>query len=133
MQTKGKDLAIDLGQDRPGQLAKATEAIAKANINIDGYCDTPEGVLHVTTKDPAATRRAVEAAGFKVKGERDVVIADAEDRPGTIAKVFRQIADAEVNIDLSYSLASSRVVIGSKDFAKLAQALNVKEPTAARM
>jgi hypothetical protein len=132
MQTTGKDLAIDLGQDRPGQLAKATEAIAKANINIDGYCDTPDGVLHVTTKDPAATRRAVEAAGFKVKGERDVVIADAQDRPGTIAKVFRQIADAEVNIDLSYSLASSRVVIGSKDFAKLTQALHVMEPTASR-
>jgi hypothetical protein len=132
MQTTGKDLAIDLGQNKPGQLAKATEAIAKANINIDGYADTAEGILHVTTSDPAATRRAVEGAGFKVKEERDVVIADAEDRPGTVAKLFRQIADAEVNIDFSYSLASSRVVIGSKDFAKLTQALHVMEPTAVR-
>jgi hypothetical protein len=118
MQTSGKDLAIDLGQDRPGQL--------------DGYCDTADGLLHVTTSDPSGTRRAVEGAGFKVKQERDVVIADAQDKPGTVAKIFRQIADAEVNVDLSYSLASSRVVIGSKDFAKLTQALHVMEPTAAR-
>jgi hypothetical protein len=132
MQTTGKDLAIDLAQNKPGQLAKATEAIAKANINIDGYCDAADGILHVTTSDPAATRRAVEGAGFKVKEERDVVIADAADRPGTVAKIFRQIADAEVNVDFSYSLASNRVAIGSKDFAKLTQALHVMEPTAAR-
>jgi hypothetical protein len=133
MQTTGKDLAIDLGQDRPGTIAKALEAIAKANINIDGYSATGDGNLHVLTADPAATRRAIEGAGFKVREERDVVVADVEDRPGTAAKVFRQIADAEVNVDLTYSLASSRLVVGSKDFAKLKEALRVETPTAARM
>lgn len=132
MQNVGKDLAIDLGPDRPGQLAKVTEAIAKANINIDGYSDV-DGVLHVVTRDPAATRKAVEGAGFKVREERDVVIADAEDRPGTVARIFRQIADAGVNVDLSYSLASARVVVGSKDSAKLKKALGVETPAAARM
>jgi hypothetical protein len=130
MQTIGKDLAIDLGQDRPGMLAKAFDAIAKATLNIDGYCATGEGTLHILTKDPAATRRAVEGAGFKVREERDVVIADAEDRPGTAARIFSQIADAEVNIDLTYSLASSRLVVGSKDFAKLREALRVEMPAA---
>ena len=133
MQTTSKDLAIDLGQDRPGQLAKATEAIAKANINIDGYCDSGDGILHVVTSDPAAARRAVEGAGFKVRAERDVVVADAEDRPGTAARIFRQIADAGVNVDISYSLASGRVVVGSKDFAKLKEALHAERPAAARM
>ncbi len=132
MQTIGKDLAIELGQDRPGMLAKAAEAIAKANVNIEGYSEA-QGLLHVLTKDPAATRRAVEAAGFKVREERDVVIADAEDRPGTAARIFRQIADAEVNIDFTYSLASTRLVVGSKDFAKLKEALHAEMPTTARM
>jgi len=132
MQTIAKDLAIDLGQDRPGTIAKAFEAIAKANINIDGYCETGDGVLHVVTKDPAATRRAVEGAGFKVRDERDVVVADAADRPGTAAQIFRQIADAEVNVDLTYSLASTRLVVSSKDFAKLKEALHAEMPTAAR-
>jgi hypothetical protein len=132
MQTIGKDLAIELGADKPGMLAKAAEAIAKANVNIEGYSEA-QGLLHVLTKDPAATRRAVEVAGFKVRDERDVVIADAEDRPGTAARIFRQIADAEVNIDFTYSLASSRIVVGSKDFAKLKEALHAEMPTTARM
>ena len=133
METTAKDLAIDLGQDRPGAIAKATEAIAKANVNIDGYCFAGQGILHVVTRDPAATRRAVESAGFKVKEERDVVLADAEDRPGAAAKIFRQIGDAEVNVDLSYSLASSKVAIGSKDFAKLKEVLRAEAPTGARI
>jgi hypothetical protein len=132
MQTTAKDLAIDLGQDRPGMIAKAFEAIAKANINIDGYCESGNGILHILTKDPATTRRTVEGAGFKVKEERDVVIADAADRPGTAAQIFRQIADAEVNVDLTYSLASARIVVGSKEFAKLKEALHAEMPTTSR-
>ena len=132
MQTIAKDQAINLGEDRPGMLAKATEAIAKAGINIDGYCDAGDGILHLITTDASATRRAVEGAGFKVRDERDVVVVDAADRPGIVAKIFRQIADAGVNIDVTYSLASSRVAIGSKDLAKLKQALNVQSPATTR-
>ena len=60
------------------------------------------------------------------------LVVDAADRPGTIAKIFRQIADAGVNIDVTYSLVSSRVAIGSKDIAKLKQALNVQSPATTR-
>ena len=132
MQTTGKDICIDLGQDRPGMIAKAFDAIAKAKINVDGYSED-EGTLHVFTTNPAAARKAIEGAGFKVKDERDVVVADAEDRPGTAARLFHQIADAEVNVEFSYSLASSRIVVGSKDFAKLKEALRAETPTGARM
>jgi len=132
MQTIGKDICIDLGQDRPGMIAKAFDAIAKANINVDGYSEDG-GTLHVFTKGSAATRKAVEGAGFKVKDERDVVVVDAADRPGTAARLFGQIADAEVNVEFSYSLASARIVVGSKDFAKLKDALHAETPTGARM
>ncbi|TMG38958.1 MAG: hypothetical protein E6H88_03340 [Chloroflexi bacterium] len=132
MQTIGKDLAIDLGQDRPGMLAKATEAIAKAGINIDGFCETGQGILHIFTSDPVEARRAVESAGFKVREEHDVVVVDVEDRPGTAARLFRQVAGAEVNVDFAYSLASSRIAVGSKDFAKLKEALRVEAPATAR-
>ena len=132
MQTTGKDICIDLGQDRPGTIAKAFDAIAKANINVDGYSEDG-GTLHVFTTDSAATRKAVEGAGFKVKDERDVVVVDATDRPGTAARLFRQIADAEVNVEFSYSLASARIVVGSKDFAKLKETLRAETPTGARM
>jgi predicted amino acid-binding ACT domain protein len=49
MQTTAKDLAIDLGKDQAGMIAKAFEAIAKAKVNIDGFCETGQGVVHVLT------------------------------------------------------------------------------------
>ena len=87
-QTKEFVLTLD---DRPGTLAKATDAIAKAGINIEGYCAVPskdgKGIFRVVTSDPATTRKALETAGFKVQEERDVAIIDAEDRPGFLAQI----------------------------------------------
>ena len=131
MQT-AKDLAIDLGADRPGALVKAAEAMGKNGINIDGFCVAADGVLHMVARDPMAARRAVEGAGFKVHAQREVIIADVEDRPGTLAAVLRPAADAEVSVDLVYSLGSNRIAIGGKDFAKLSEALHVKSPAATR-
>ena len=34
-----KDLSVDLGEDRPGMLAKAAEALAAAKINIEGFSE----------------------------------------------------------------------------------------------
>ena len=49
-QTKEFVLTLD---DRPGTLAKATDAIAKAGINIEGYCAVPskdgKGIFRVVT------------------------------------------------------------------------------------
>src|SRR6266446_356454 len=78
-QTKEFSVTLD---DRPGTLAKATDAIAKAGINIDGYCAVPsgnqgKGTFRVGTKDPAGTRKAREAAGCKGQDERDAAAKDA--------------------------------------------------------
>ena len=133
MATVTKEITIT-AEDRPGTAAKAAEALAKAGINIEGHCATTsagQGTLHIIASDPAGARRALEGAGFKIQGERDVVIVETENRPGTLAKALRQIADAGVNLDISYSLVANRVVVGSKDFAKLKEAVGA-EPAAAR-
>jgi hypothetical protein len=122
-------------EDRPGIAAKAAEAIAKAGINIEGHCATTsggQGVMHIITSDPPGARRALEGAGFTVKDEREVVIVETENRPGTLAKALRQIADAGVNLDITYSLVANRVVVGSKDISKLRDALKAEAPTGAR-
>ena len=46
MHNLAKELTVSLQEDRPGTLASATKAIAKAGINIDGYAEI-EGSLHV--------------------------------------------------------------------------------------
>jgi hypothetical protein len=126
-----KDLTIVL-ENRPGTLAKASEALAKAGINIEGAAGFPcggEGIFHVLTRDVTATRKAAESAGFKVKDERDVVVIDGvPDRPGEAAKIFRKIADAEVNVDLFYVATNTRIVIGASNIAKVRETL--RETTA---
>jgi hypothetical protein len=120
-----KDLTVVL-DDRPGTLATLTEALGKAGINIDGLCGFPsegKGVIHILVQDAAAARRAAEAAGFTVRGEREVLVLDAQDRPGEVGQIARRIANAGVNIDLIYVATKTRVVIGASDLPKAKAAL----------
>jgi hypothetical protein len=129
MPTLAKDLAIQLQEDKPGTLAKAFEAVAKTSINIEGYAEN-EGKLHVLTQDPAGARRAFESAGLTVVREEDVVVANVIDRPGVAANIFRQIADAKVNVTFSYVATNNRLVIGATNLAKV-QEITARQSAAA--
>ncbi len=131
MHNLAKDLTVTLQADRPGTLAKATEAIAKAGINIDGYAEV-EGILHVLTKDATPTWQALEAAGFQVRGEQQVLVIDVENRPGVVADIFRSIADAGVNVNFTYVAANNRIVVGANNLPKVVELLAKESPTAAR-
>jgi hypothetical protein len=115
-----KDLTVIL-EDRPGTLADMGEALGKAGINIDGLCGVPyegKGIIHILVEDAAAARRALEEIGLEVRGERQVLILELEDRPGMFGDVTRRIANAGVNIDLVYAATNTRVVIGADDLDK---------------
>jgi len=133
-QTKEFALTLD---DRPGTLAKATDAIAKAGVNIEGYCAVPsgkdgKGTFRVVTSDPATTRKALETAGFKVQEERDVAIIEGEDRPGFLAQTLRRLAENELNVGPTYSLTQNRIAITADNFAKLRESLQEVASTARR-
>lgn len=114
--TTMKDLEVSLKQDRPGELAKAAQAIANANVNIEGYCEVG-GELHVVTSDPPSARKALENVGFSVR-ESDVVVFEAEDKPGFLAKVLKRIGDEEINLTVTYTLTNTRIAIGSNQTAR---------------
>ena len=99
--------------DRPGTLAKATETISKAGINIEG-CAEVEGIYHVLTQEATAARRALEAARFKVR-EQQVYVTPVKDRPGVAADLFRRIANAKINVRFTYVATNNRLVIGTTD------------------
>lgn len=112
-----KDLTVIL-EDRPGTLADMGEALGKAGINIDGFCGFPsegKGVIHILVEDVAAARRELQRAGLEVRGERQVLVLQIEDRPGVLGDVTRRIAKAGVNIDLIYLATNTRLVIGADD------------------
>jgi hypothetical protein len=71
-----------------------------------------------------ATRAALSEAGIEVAGERDVLVVDVEDRPGTMGEVARRIGDAGANVELVYTtFGAVRLVLGVDDFEKARAAL----------
>ena len=116
------DLAVTLPEDRPGMLSRAVTAVSAAGINLEGHAEM-EGVVHVLTTDVERTREALEAAGFRVVKEQQVVLVAVEDRPGSAAGVFRRIADAKVNIRFSYLATGNRLVVAADKMQELIAAL----------
>src|SRR5438445_13007892 len=96
------DFAVTLSKDRPGELAKAVDAIAKAGINIEGYSEA-DGIFHCVTSDPPKARQELEKAGYALR-ETKVATFEADDRPGFLADVLTQVAREEINLTVTYGL-----------------------------
>ena len=115
-----KDLTVIL-ENRPGTLADLGEALGGAGINLDAMCGFPcegKGVIHILVEDAGGARSALEAAGLAVESERDVLLFDAEDRPGMLGETMRKLANAGVNVDLLYKATQTMLVIGADDLEK---------------
>jgi len=129
-----KDLSVSL-PDKPGTLFKATDAIAKRGINIEGYCVVPsgkEGTLHVMTADPAGTKKALEDAGFTVREELDAFAVKIPDRPGALASILRPIADAEQNVGVTYSLSDGRIAFAGREINQIRSLVQEAQATLSR-
>jgi hypothetical protein len=120
---------ITVLEDRPGSLARATDAVGAERLNIEGgfsiHCGG-ESVWHAlfrSEQEAGAAKRALEKAGFSVREQRTVVVAVPEDKPGAAAKVYGAIAKAGVNLEFTCMASNTRMVIGTKDPRKVLQAL----------
>jgi len=118
--------------NKPGELARITEAIAQKGIDITSFsgatCGDSGGVA-LLTNDEAGTRSAIQTAGFKAR-EIEVVPASLENRPGTLAEAARRLASAGVNIEAALPTGMSgnnvTVAFATSDPAKARQALGEK-------
>jgi len=120
-----KDLTVIL-QDRPGILADLGEILGKAAINIEGMCAFQcqgKGITHLLVEDSTGTRHALEAKGIEVTAEREVLVKEIEDRPGTLGEVARKLANAGVNIEVIYLTSKTRLVIGVDNLEKARSAI----------
>lgn len=119
------DLVIDV-ENEPGALAKIAAAISDAGVNISAAtCVGPaeRAELHILVPHAEAAKHALGITGVLATSEREVVVVDAEDRPGELADLARQVALAGINLDLLYVATRSRVVLGSEDLDGLRRAL----------
>ena len=119
------DLAVNL-MDRPGMLARMSEVLGEAGVNIEGICGVPvsgTGLVHLLVEDADAARSALEGAGIECGGQRDVEVTTIADQPGELARMLRGVASMGVNINLVYLATATRIVLGSDDMAGLRSAI----------
>jgi hypothetical protein len=123
-----KDLTVIL-QDRPGELARLGQATGEAGVNIQGMCAfTGEGtgVIHLLFNDDQSgtAREALEQAGMGVADEREVLVIDVENQPGTLGGLARSLSEASVNIELAYTtFGGVKLVIATDDLESAREAL----------
>lgn len=119
------DLVIQV-ENEPGALAKVAAAVSDAGVNLAAATCTRPGDtadLHILVKHPEAVKHALSISGLAVTGEREVVVVEADDRPGALADLARRIAEAGINLDLVYVATGTRVVFGAEDIDTLRQVL----------
>jgi hypothetical protein len=119
------DLTVAL-INQPGTLLRASDALGRAGVNIEGACGyvcDGQGVYHVLVEDAQRARSALIDAGLEIQAEREVVATPVENRPGSAAAVLRRVVEAELNIDLLYVTADSRLVLGGPDIPAIRKAL----------
>jgi hypothetical protein len=119
---------VDL-EDKPGELARVTEAIAAKGIDLTGAAGATtagHGVVVLLSNDEAGTRSALAAGGFSTR-EVEVVPAAIENKPGGLAVVARKLADAGVNVAAAFATGMSgdriTVAIATSDAAAARAAL----------
>jgi hypothetical protein len=123
-----RDLTVIL-EDQPGELARLGKVTGEAGVNIKGlaaFTGEGRGVAHVLVDDDAVDRcrKALEAAHMGIADDREVLVIDIEDRPGTLGEVARELAEANVNIDLAYTtFGGSKIVIATEDMDNAYEAL----------
>lgn len=119
-----KELSVTL-EDKPGTLAKLTEALGAAGVNIETFfvAPGPKSNCRIVVDDAAGARKAIEGAGYKVENERDALAVDLDDQAGALGRVARKLANAHINIESAYvagggSGKKKKIVIISADAEK---------------
>jgi len=99
-----RQLAIFL-ENRPGTLARVCDALAEAKINIYAITtsDTVDhSVIRMVVSDPRKALLLFEEHDTLVV-EDDVLMVDGDNKPGSLARISRTLANAKINIEYCYS------------------------------
>ncbi len=115
-----KNITIRL-EHKPGALAALGETLGRAGVNIDsisGVSCEGMGIINILVEKSARAINTLANSDFEISDERDVLVISIVDRPGELGGIARQLAKANVNINLLYLTAGMELVIGVDDFEK---------------
>lgn len=120
-------------ENRPGALAELTQALHEAGVNLLGISvpDTGEfGTVRVLPADVMEARDALRDAGLPHVAV-DVLAVELPHEPGSLARVARLLADANVTVRYAYATipegdAASLCVVRVDDIHKAQETLDKK-------
>lgn len=105
---KLKQLSIFL-ENAPGRLYEATQALAEAGLNLRSLCISDVsgfGVLRILVSDLATARRVIMEKQLPARVD-DVVAAEIDDTPGSLARLLYSFKETQVNVEYMYALAGT--------------------------
>ena len=105
---KLKQLSVFL-ENAPGRLYEAAQALGDAGINLRSLsiCDVSGfGVLRILVSDIVKARQVIMEKQLPARVD-DVVAAEIEDVPGSLARLLSLFKDTQVNVDYMYALAGT--------------------------
>ena len=115
--------------NKPGELARVSEALAAKGINITAIRGTAcgdGGRAAIMTSDDATTRTALDGAGFKYT-PMEATDTALRHEPGSLAKAARRLAEEGINIEALLPIGMQgneiHVAFVTSDAAKARQVL----------
>ncbi len=119
--------ASALGAARLRQAPARLGELGEAGVSIRAlaaFTGEGRGVVHLLLDDQAVAgcRAALGRAGIGIADEREVLVV--EDRPMALGELTRQLADANVNVELAYTtFGGVKIVIATDDLESARAAL----------
>jgi hypothetical protein len=121
------DLTVVL-RDQPGELARLGEVTVAAGVQLRGlaaFTGDGRGCAHALIEDGDVdvAKQALARAGIGVADTREVLVVEMDHRPGGLVDVMLALAEANVNVDLAYTVPGSKVVVATEDMFNAREAL----------
>src|SRR3954464_5241121 len=121
------DLTVVM-RDEPGELARLGEVTVAAGVHLRGlaaFTGDGRGFVHVLVDDDdvATAKQALARAGIGVADVRDVLVVELDHRPGGVVDVMLALAEANVNVDLAYTVGGGKFAIATDDLYNAREAL----------
>lgn len=101
---KVKQISIFL-ENKAGRLAKVTETLADAGINIHALslADTSDfGILRLIVSDNEKAKTTLREAGFTV-GNTEVIAVEMPHTPGGLNRILQLFSQNDINIEYMYA------------------------------
>ena len=117
-------------ENRPGALAEICSALAAKAVNIEAIMTADVrgwGTVRIVVngEDMDATRKVLNSMGVRFS-EEQVLAVHLSDRPGSLGRVTRKLAEHDINIDYIYGSIEkgspkALLVVAVSDLKKAAQ------------